>query len=107
VEGEEVAKAIAGAISSGGSGLTQTNAESLLEDGAIDQTKVNEMAEQLGYGSAAAWAEAMNMSLADFYKAIEDNAKDATKGFDKITSRLKDVGIEVTGVVEKAGLTLQ
>jgi hypothetical protein len=48
----------------------------------------------------------MNMTLDDFYSSIEDNAKDATKGFNQVTARLTKVGINITGIAEKAGLTL-
>ena len=105
--GTETAKAIAGAISSGGSGLTQSSAENLLNNGELDKSKVEEMAQKLGYGTAQAWADSMNMTLNDFYSSIEDNAKDATKGFNQVTARLTKVGVNITGIAEKAGLTLQ
>ena len=105
--GAETAKAIAGALSSGGTGLTQQTAENLLSNGELNTEAVEKMAEQLGYGTAQNWADAMNMSLEDFYDSIEDNAKDASKGYKKITARLQSVGIEVAGIAEGVGLTLQ
>jgi hypothetical protein len=42
----------------------------------------------LGYESIEQWAEALNMSVEDFYDKAEENARDAitarTKAFDKM-----------------------
>ena len=103
---EKDAQRIAGLLSSDGAGLTREDAKSILANGELDTAQVESMAAQLGYESASAWAEAMGLELQDFYDTLEDNAKDASKAYDKIYQKLNKAGVKVENIGEGLDLSL-
>ena len=87
---------IAGIFSAEGTGMSQEFAQKIVAGFEDEDTSTNsallEQVQRLGYDSIGKWAEALNMTVEDFYDKAEQNARKAivarTKALEKMNKAL-------------------